>query len=165
MQQELLSAAVVAAVGMWATLLRCPHAHSLGGDGIDNAVAPHRHRGRVAERLMGTLVVVEGDPRSDAEPGFAAVRIALEIDVFVFERAPQPLDEHVVHPAPAAIHRDLNAGLFERTGEGCAGELATLVGVEDLGLAEPPPRAPRHRTKRPSCWTIASSAPRGSPSP
>jgi hypothetical protein len=61
-----------------------------GGDRVDDAIATHFHRGRVAERLMGTLAVVEGDLRCDAEPRFAAVRVALEIDVFVLERAPKP---------------------------------------------------------------------------
>jgi hypothetical protein len=51
-------------------------------------------------------------------------------------RAPQPLDEYVVHPAPAAVHRDAYAGGCQRAGEGGAGELAALVGVEDVRLAE-----------------------------
>src|SRR5439155_21950548 len=42
----------------------------------------------------------------------------------------------IVHPAAAAIHRDLDASLSERASEGRAGELAALVGVEDLRLAE-----------------------------
>jgi hypothetical protein len=33
-----------------------------------------------------------------------AVGIAIQVDVLVFERAPQSFDEHVVHTAPAAIH-------------------------------------------------------------
>jgi hypothetical protein len=33
-----------------------------------------------------------------------AVGIAIQVDVLVFERAPQSFDEHVAHTAPAAIH-------------------------------------------------------------
>src|SRR5438477_10744990 len=42
----------------------------------------------------------------------------------------------IVHPAPAPIHRDLDASLSEHASEGLAGELTALVGVEDLRLAE-----------------------------
>ena len=44
--------------------------------------------------------------------------------VGVLERAPQPLDKHVVHPPPAAIHRDAHAGRHQHASEGSAGELA-----------------------------------------
>lgn len=44
-------------------------------------------------------------------------------------RAPQPLDEHVIHPAPASVHRDPDAGGGQRAGKGGAGGLAPLVGI------------------------------------
>lgn len=44
--------------------------------------------------------------------------------------------KHVIHPAPAAVHRDSDADDGQRAGEGGAGELAVLVDVEDLGPAE-----------------------------
>src|SRR6266581_3051642 len=34
------------------------------------------------------------------------------------------------------VHRDADAGTGERSGEGCAGDLAALVRIEDVGLAE-----------------------------
>jgi hypothetical protein len=46
MQPDVLSAAVVAAVGMWATLCVVHHVHSLGTDGAGDAIAPDRHRVR-----------------------------------------------------------------------------------------------------------------------
>jgi hypothetical protein len=48
--------------GHVATLLRCHHVRGLGGDRVDDAVAPHRHRDRVAERLMGTPAVADDHP-------------------------------------------------------------------------------------------------------
>ena len=66
----------------------------------------------------------------------AAVGVAFEVDILMLERAPQSLDEHIVHPTAPAVHRDANAGCRQHAGEGCAGELATLVGVEDLRGAE-----------------------------
>src|SRR5437588_12860345 len=76
--------------------------------------------------------IVVADPRTDAGLGFAAGFESIEIDAFVFERPPQPFDEHVVHPAALAIHRDADAVALQHIGEGKAGELRTLIGVEDL---------------------------------
>jgi hypothetical protein len=59
----------------------------------------------------------------------------LQIHLLVFDAAPQPLDEHVVAPGAFAVHADRNAVVGEHAGEGRAGELRTLVGVEDLRLA------------------------------
>ena len=59
---------------------------------------------------MRAPVVVEGDPCGDAAVGFAAVGVALEVDVFVLKRAPQSLDEHVVHLPTAPIHRNGDPG-------------------------------------------------------
>ena len=85
---------------------------------------------------MRTSSVVEGDPLGDSAFGLASVSIALEVDVLVLERSPQSLDEDVVPPSPAAVHRDADLGLSEHAGEVAAGELAALVGVEDLRLAK-----------------------------
>ena len=56
--------------------------------GLDRAVAPDGHWGAVAEPLMKTMLVVEGEIFAD--PGFrlAAVGVALEIDVLILQRAP-----------------------------------------------------------------------------
>src|SRR5438477_12824901 len=105
------------------------------GFDFDPAFAPHRHRRAVAMRLMKARVVVKIDPLSDAGFRLAAIAVAFEIDILVLERAPQPLDEHIVHPPAAAVHRDLDTGLGKPAGEGHAGELAALVGIEDLRLA------------------------------
>jgi hypothetical protein len=87
--------------------------------------------------LVKTPLVVKGDPFSDAEPGFVAVGAAREVNVLVLQRAPQPLDEHIVHAAAATVHGDGDAGFGERAGEGGRGELRALVNIEDLGLAKP----------------------------
>src|SRR5216683_820061 len=56
-------------------------------------------------------------------------------DFLVFEAAPQPLDENVVMPGALAVHADRDVGVEKHAGEGSTGELAALIGVEDLGLA------------------------------
>ena len=82
---------------------------------------------------MGPAPVVEVHPQADSSPGLGASRELGQVDALVFERSPQPLDEHIVHPATRAIHRDANASLLEHVGEVTAGELAALVALEDLG--------------------------------
>src|SRR6266404_3277772 len=129
--------AVVVAVGMWATRQRYPSAASYpqplrraSGDGV----APDRYRRSVRQRLMRSPVVVKCDPIGDPALGVVAVGVAFEVDVLVFQAAPQPLDEHVVDPATAAVHRDLDANRRQRAGEDGAGELAALIGIENLRL-------------------------------
>jgi hypothetical protein len=65
-------------------------------------------------------------------------------------RAHDAFDEHVAHPAAAPVHRDAHRGLDQHASEGRAGELATLVDVEDLGLAASGQRAleRRHAERR-----------------
>ena len=56
----------------------------------------------------------------------------MKVALLVFDRAPESLDEHLVHPAALAIHADPDFGPLEDGDEGFTGEPATLVGVEDL---------------------------------
>jgi hypothetical protein len=85
---------------------------------------------------VGSIGVVVADPTPDPGSSLTAGLEGIEEDVFVFERSPQPLDEDVVHPAAATVHRDADVGLLQGVGEGKPGELRALIGVEDLGLAE-----------------------------
>src|SRR5262249_19788400 len=94
------------------------HVHSRVEESSADALAPCRHRRAPSERLVRTAGVVEGEPGRDASMGLTAVGVAFEVDILMLERAPQPLDEDVVHPAAAAVHRDANAGGRRRAGEG-----------------------------------------------
>jgi hypothetical protein len=47
------------------------------------------------------------------------------------------LDEHVVHPPTAAVHGDPDSRSHQYAREGCAGELAALISIEDLRLSKP----------------------------
>ena len=55
-----------------------------------------------------------------------------QIDFFVFDRLPQPLDKDVVAPCAFAVHADFDVVCLEHLDEGRAGKLAALVGVEDF---------------------------------
>ena len=86
------------------------------------------------------FTVVEADPLVDEAPGLEAVGKLVQIDSLVFERAPQPLDEDVVQATAPAVHRNTDTGRLQAPGEGEAGELAALIGVENLRLAMALPR-------------------------
>src|SRR5215468_6449349 len=61
-------------------------------------------RRAIAEALVLALVVVEVEPGANTRLGLGHSRIGVEIDLLVFEAAPQPFDEDVVHAAALAIH-------------------------------------------------------------
>ena len=84
---------------------------------------------------MLALLIVEIEPTANTGFGLGHTRIGVEVDLLVFEAAPQPLDEDVVHAPALAVHADGDAVILQRAGEILAGELAALVGIEDLGPA------------------------------
>src|SRR5258708_19522941 len=84
---------------------------------------------------MWTAAIIEVEITADRVPRLANAFVGPQIYLLVFDAAPQPLDEHVVPPCSFAIHADGDAVAGERAGEGCAGELRALVGIEDFGLA------------------------------
>src|SRR5215218_10943064 len=79
--------------------------------------------------------IVESQVPAERSTRIAYAVIGPQVDLLVFHRAPQPLDEHVVTPGAAAIHANADRLVLQHLREGCAGELAALVGVEDLWLA------------------------------
>ena len=79
---------------------------------------------------MGSIV--ELHPLGDDPLGLEAVRELVQIDGFVLERAPEGFDEDVVYAPAPATHGDGGVGVLAGCGKLEAGELATVVGVEDL---------------------------------
>src|SRR5204862_3410620 len=87
----------------------------------------------IAQALVLPLLVIEVEPGPDAGLGLGDAGIGVEVDLLVFEAAPQPLDKDVVHVAALAIHADRDLVPLQGAGEVVAGDLAALVGIEDLG--------------------------------
>ena len=81
---------------------------------------------------MRPLAVVEPQIPADRAACLRHTVIGTQVDLFILDRTPQPLDEHVVAPGPTPIHADPDRVVRQQSGERCAGELAPLVGVEDL---------------------------------
>src|SRR3954454_18182602 len=70
--------------------------------------------------------------KADRSLGFCNTVVGPKVDLFVFDRTPNPLDEDVVAPGAFAVHADRNGVVPQQTGELDAGELASLVGIENL---------------------------------
>ena len=66
---------------------------------------------------MGPLGVIEVDPRADDPFGLEAVGELVQVDRFIFERAPQAFDEDVVHAPAPAIHGDRDLSSLENAGQ------------------------------------------------
>ena len=111
---------------------------------------------------MGSIGVVVADPTTDPCSCLTAGLEGIEVDAFVFQRSPQPLDEDVVHPAATTIHRDTDVGILQGVGEGKAGELRALIRVEDLRLAEARDGLLQRRWPIPYAGAIDPAACRGS---
>ena len=83
---------------------------------------------------MRPFLVVEDEVvrESPVELGYGFV--AFEVEVFVFEGAPEAFNEDVVQGTAASVHADEDAFALEATGEPGRGKLGALIGVEDVGL-------------------------------
>src|SRR5262245_4249779 len=83
---------------------------------------------------MNALPIVElkisTQARGDLWHGF----VITDVDVFVFDASPQPLNEDVVQRPASPVHANGDLALFENPGERATGELRTLIRVEDLRL-------------------------------
>ena len=71
----------------------------------------------------------------DVGPGGADAVVDLEIHAFVLDAAPQALHEHIVAPCSTSIHRQLAAPIEDGVRELVGGELAALIGADDLRRA------------------------------
>lgn len=77
------------------------------------------HGGRLpAMGGVGPLVVVEGDPPTDAILGLRAGLPSVQIDALILQGPPEAFDEDVVDAAPFAVHRDPAADPFQPVGPG-----------------------------------------------
>lgn len=71
----------------------------------------------------------------DVGPRGADAVVGLQADAFVLDAALQPLDEDVVAPGAASVHRESAAALEYSPGEVFGGELVALVRVDDFRYA------------------------------
>ena len=87
----------------------------------------------IAERLVGTPVVVEVEVPGQPLAGLFGSGVVVAIDLLILDGAPESLGEDVVERAALAVHANLNI-LFSKQGQVLrAGEVAALVAVPDHG--------------------------------
>ena len=107
-------------------------------------------RGAVVKARMRSSSVIKVKIPADRISCLGDSFVGSQIDLLVFDAAPQPLNEHVVPPGAFAIHADGNVVAGKQAGERRASELCALVGVEDFPAYHDEPRhPPRSRRRRP----------------
>ena len=74
--------------------------------------------------------VVKAEVSSEEAADLGAVLIAVQIDLLVFDAAPQALNNHVVDPASFAIHADGNTGVVELRDPFVTGKLRSFLHSE-----------------------------------
>ena len=79
-----------------------------------------------------SVLVVEVHPIANALLCLVDTVVGFQIDLLIFQTAPETLDKYIVHPAALAVHADLNIMLLEHIGEALTGKLTALIAVEDL---------------------------------
>ena len=90
------------------------------------------HLSQYSGPLQFPLLIVMGKPDCQVFEKIGSRFISLQINSLVLQGAPESLDEDVVLEAPFAVHADPDVPGFENRGKSFAGELAPLVGVENL---------------------------------
>ena len=87
------------------------------------------------ERLVTPLVVVKLEILSQPSNSLFSAPVLVQIDLFIFDTPPEPFNKHVVQSPAPTVHADRNLVLFQHTCKRLAGELYTLITVEDLRLS------------------------------
>jgi len=90
----------------------------------------------IAQRFVEPLFVVKMKVSHKMRTSLRDRRVIVKINLLVFHRTPETLDENVVvNPAPS-IHADLDVMLFQKSREVGARKLRALVRVENLRLRD-----------------------------
>src|ERR1035437_2029106 len=84
---------------------------------------------------MRALRIVKVQIPADGGARVADAFIGSQINLLVFDAAPEPLDEHIFAPGGLAVHADRDFVFYQHASKSLAGELASLIRVEDLRLA------------------------------
>lgn len=79
---------------------------------------------------MRVLFVVEMEVALEAVLELRRCFVGVQVDVLVFEGAPESLDEDIVEGTPAPIHADEYPGVLESGRPLAAGELSALIGIK-----------------------------------
>ena len=106
-----------------------------GGEPCGQVVKVHSIGCATVKRPMWPCLVVERQVAFQSLLGSTDGLVGMQIHLLVFDALPESFHEHVVAPTACPVHADLNAVGAQQPGEFEAGELAALIGVEDLRVA------------------------------
>lgn len=110
----------------------------LRGRGPCRQVLPvHTIRRASVTRAMRPDLIIEGQVARHALLGVVDGLVGMKIDLLILEAPPQPFNKDVVSPPSGPSHANLNPMSLQKPGEFLAGELTTLIRVEDLRRAIP----------------------------
>jgi hypothetical protein len=80
---------------------------------------------------MGPSMIVELEILRKAAPSGTRRVVVRQVDLLIFHRTPEALDEDVIDGAALTVHADLNVAREEAVEVAQAGEVAPLVAVPD----------------------------------
>ena len=83
---------------------------------------------------MQPFIVIEFKIAFDALVSILHGPIVVQINIFIFERPPEPFNEDIVHGSASAVHADFYAALYKHAGKVVARKLRPLVRVEYIRL-------------------------------
>jgi hypothetical protein len=112
-------------------------------------------------RLDGDVLPgVVGEVPVEPLPGLTGRLVRVNVHLLPFDRPPESFDEGVIQSSTAPIHADAHPFLQEPAGKLHAGELGSLVGIENLGCGACQSMIQGFHTKvgSPSYWTGARPA-------
>ena len=88
----------------------------------------------VTERLVTSFGIVEGKILLQSQTSFQHVLIGIKINILLLDASPQPFHEDIVQIPSASVHADSDIVRFQYTRKLRTGEVAALIGIENVGL-------------------------------
>src|SRR5437764_15198910 len=97
---------------------------SISGASAGVSCRTERQRGEVGlirraavKTRMGATAIIKVEISADRMSRLADGFVGSQIDLLVFDAAPQPFDEHIIPPGPFAVHADGDAVAGEQAGK------------------------------------------------
>ena len=81
---------------------------------------------------METVVVVRVEILAQSQPRLFDIIVRLDVNVLVFDGAPQSFGEDIIHTPTSAIHTYLHIACLQYVSVLTGGKVAALIGVVDL---------------------------------
>ena len=85
----------------------------------------------IAQRLVRSFCIVEGEPVPNSFSGLARRLVFVEVHLFVFDASPEPFREDVIRGSTFPVHADLDVPGKEAAEIAVTGEVRSLVTVEN----------------------------------